>query len=48
MKISVSLEDVQQAIKEMEKDGFLVAIRGDKMIVIGKPIKNTKEKVQFT
>jgi len=39
---------IEKAIKEMEKDGFLVAIRGDKMIVIGKPIKNTKEKVEFT
>jgi DNA-binding transcriptional regulator YhcF (GntR family) len=46
--MSIDYADIQKAIEIMEKDGFLVAIRGDKMIVMGKPIKDTKEKVQFT
>lgn len=45
--IGIDYADIEKALKDMEKDGFLAVIQGDKLIIRGKP-KRVKEKVQFT
>jgi len=47
IKTSVTLEDIQKAIKEMQADGFIVVPKDGSILILGKP-KKMKEKVQFT